>query len=131
MSNEDVVLKEIDRVMDDFANRIFQLSQENLVNDGKVDTGTLLKTANINREFLHKTIVFPVNYAENIEYGRLAGTMPPVEPLKKWARRKLGLSEKEANGVAWAIAKTIQKRGIQPSPFLQPAIMQARAEFKI
>lgn len=131
MSNEEEFLKALDKRMDDFANRVFQLSQENLVNDEKIDTGNLLKTGNINREFLKKTIVYPANYADSVEYGRNAGTMPPVAPLQKWARRKLGLADKKADQVGWAIAMSIKNRGIMPSPYLQPAIMQARAEFGI
>lgn len=127
--NEDVVLQEIDKLMDNFANRVFQISQEKLVNDGKIDTGTLMKTANVERSFLRKKIVYPAKYASDVEFGRTAGTMPPVEPLQKWARRKLGVDEKKAKGLGWAIAVTIKKRGVLPSPFLQPAIEQAKAEF--
>lgn len=37
--------------------------------------------------------------------------MPPVEPIRLWAQKKLGLTGKEAVRAAWAIAKTISKRG--------------------
>jgi len=59
MKPEEVVLEELDKVMNKFIDRVFELSQLNLVNDGKIDTGTLLKTANINRRFLEKEIVYP------------------------------------------------------------------------
>lgn len=129
--NDDVIAKEFDRFLDKFADRVFFHSQENLVRQNKIDTGTLLKTANIQREFLVKQIIYPANYADSIEYGRAAGSMPPVDPLVRWVRRKFGLKEKEARQRAWAIAISIKKRGIQSSPFLRPAITTARKEFEV
>lgn len=130
-SNEQVVLKEFDKFMDKFIDRVFYLSQDNLVRQNKIDTGTLLKTANIERQFLNKQIVYPASYADHVEFGRSKGSFPPVAPLQKWARRKLGIKEKEAKSVGWAIAKSIQKRGIAASPFLRPGIEKARQEFGV
>jgi len=39
----------------------------------------------------------------------------PIAPLQRWARVKLGLSEEEAEGAAYAISKTIKKKGIKPT----------------
>lgn len=129
---EEVILEEINKVMDDFIDRIFELSQENLIEDGKIDTGTMLKTANVKRKFLDKEIIYPVIYAESIEYGRVPGTMPPSSALEKWVRRKLGLSnELQIKRTAFAIAKAIKKRGTQPTYFLRRAIAKAKAEFDL
>jgi hypothetical protein len=52
-------------------------------------------------------------YSPVIEYGRRAGSrMPPTGPIARWAQRKLGLSAKDAKNAAFAIAKSIAKRGI-------------------
>jgi len=132
VTNEEVVLSEIDKFMNEVTDRIFQLSQENLITEGKVDTGNLLKTGNVNRRFLEKEIVYPAPYADTIEFGRNPGQMPPPEALNNWVRRKLGVkNEKEAKRVSWAIAMAIKQRGIQPTPFLQNAISQAKTEFGI
>lgn len=129
MTEQDL-LKEFDKLLDDFIDRTFQLSQENLIRDGKVDTGNLLKTGNVNREFLNKKITYPAPYASDVEYGREAGRMPPVESLVKWVQRKVGVkNEKEARQVAWAIAKSIKARGIAASPFLRPALELAQQEY--
>jgi len=128
MDNEAVILQEIDKLMDNIVDKIFQRSQENLIREGKVDTGTLLKTANINREFLKKEIVFPALYADVIEYGRAPGSMPPVEALEKWVMRKLGIEKKKAKSVCWAIAMAIKQRGMAATPFLRPAIESTFAE---
>lgn len=36
---------------------------------------------------------------------------PPIAPLELWVQKKLGIEGPEAKGVAFAIAKTIAKRG--------------------
>lgn len=129
---EQVVIEEIDKQMDNFIDRVFQLSQENLVNDGKIDTGTLFKTANVKRKFLEKEIIYPASYAEAVEFGRDAGSMPPPQALYKWVRRKLGIkNEVQIRRTAFAIAKAIEKRGIEPSMFLRRAIDKARGEFDL
>ena len=128
----DVILEEIDKEMDKFADRIFELSQQRLVDDGKIDTATMFKTANINRKFLEKTIVYPALYSDIINYGRHPGSMPPVEPLIKWVSRKLGITDiKKAKNVAWSIAIEIKRRGLEGTFFLDQSIDQATAELKL
>ena len=129
---EDVILEEIDKVLDDFIDRVFQLSQENLIRDGKADTGLLLKSGNINRSFLDKEIVYTAPHAEPIEYGRTPGTMPPYHVLIGWVRRKLKIHDiKEARSVAFAVAMAIKQRGMDQSPFLRPAIEQGIVEYDL
>lgn len=53
-------------------------------------------------------------YASVVEYGRRAGSrMPPIQPIAEWARRRLGLSSKEARAAAFGIAASIKRRGIK------------------
>lgn len=46
-----------------------------------------------------------------VEQGRRPGTPPPFPPILEWVEAKLGLSGKEAVGVAWAVVKSIGERG--------------------
>ena len=46
-----------------------------------------------------------------LEFGRKPGQMPPIAPIKGWVERKLGVSSDESEGVAFAIAKKIAKKG--------------------
>lgn len=127
---EKEVLQEIDYMLDKFADRVFFHSQQNLIDDGKVDTGNLLKTANIDRKFFEKTIVYPADNSEWVEFGRTAGSMPPPQSLHKWVRRKLGITnDRKIKSVAFAIAKSIEQRGIDQTPFMRDAIAQAGREF--
>ena len=128
MDPTDEITQELNKIIQELADKIFQYSQENLIAYNKVDTGTMLKTANINREFGKATIIYPAEYADNIEYGRHPGTQPPLEPLIKWCRRRLKLSDKEAEKTAWAIVTAIKQRGIAPTRFMRNAIDQALAE---
>ena len=89
-----------------------------------------LPISNINRDFLRAEIVYPADYSSFIHDGRAIGSMPPVFPLQKWAKRKFNLSEGEAKRVGWAIAKSIEERGIQPFPFLEDAWNKAWSELR-
>lgn len=50
-------------------------------------------------------------YAAPVETGARPH-LPPVEALIPWVRRKFGVSdEKKATSLAWAVAKSIEKKG--------------------
>lgn len=56
--------------------------------------------------------LFTPSHIQFARYGRGAGKMPPIEPLVDWVKQKgLVKSNKEALGTAWAIAKSISKKG--------------------
>lgn len=53
-------------------------------------------------------------YAAVIEHGRRAGkTPPPARALIPWVSRKLGIRGDEAKSVAFAVARSIGKKGIK------------------
>jgi len=43
--------------------------------------------------------------------GRKPGKFPPIEPIRKWVISKLGVSEDDADGVAFVIARKIAREG--------------------
>ena len=121
--NKDEILRAIDRKMDDIADQIFAKSQSNIVDQGIIDESTLLKTGNLNRQFLQKTIIYPVPYAESIEFGRAPGSMPPTDSLLGWIKRKLAITDPiVARRIAFAIAMDIKRNGQKPRPYLSPAV---------
>jgi len=96
------------------------------------DEGRLRDSIDYKVEGTTVTVYTPLEYAWVMEYGRQPGRMPPVEPLREWAKRH-GLEGKE-----WAIAKKIQREGIKAGtvenpvvtptgqrPFLRPAVYQS------
>jgi hypothetical protein len=119
---------ETDKVLDEMADFVLADSQRRVKDNGSIDTGFLVKTANVNRKFLRKEITYPAPYAAFVEYGTTPH-MPPIEPIKKYLMRKTGMSEKEATNAAWAVAKRIAKEGTEPKPFLRPALIAAIAKF--
>ena len=121
--DEKELLKFLDKSMDEIALNIFSKSQQNIIQKKIVDRGTLLKSGFVEKKFLNKSIIYDTPYADLIEYGRNPGTMPPVNLIQNWVRRKgIEKDEKKSLSIAWAISKDIQKKGISPRPFLQPAV---------
>lgn len=61
-------------------------------------------------------------YASYVEYGRKPGKMPPPDILEAWAYKKFRLSHKDARSMAWAMARSIAKKGTKARPFFEPAV---------
>ena len=61
-------------------------------------------------------------YASYVEYGRKPGKMPPPDILEAWAYKKFRLSHKDARSMAWALARSIAKKGTKSRPFFEPAV---------
>lgn len=54
----------------------------------------------------------PLNYALPVELGTKPH-FPPIDALRDWAEKKLGIDPTESRSVAFAIAHKIAKRGTQ------------------
>ena len=77
-------------------------------------------------DWLEKEIWYRAFYAGSIEYGRdPAEEMPPVDAIERWVKRKGIAKGKDARSTAFAIARSIQKNGTRPHPFLRPAKNEA------
>lgn len=61
-------------------------------------------------------------YASYVEHGRKPGKMPPPDILEAWAYKKFRLSHKDARSMAWALARSIAKKGTKARPFFEPAV---------
>lgn len=84
--------------------------------------------------------VSSVNYAAIVEEGRNKGTMPPIGKIKQWINEKpiriqktiktqgiatkrfVKKTEANINSAAFAIAKSIAKKGIKPTPYFWEAL---------
>jgi len=64
-----------------------------------------------------------VRYGMVVEFGRRAGgRMPPVDALIGWVRRHWGPgTQRQLRGRAFVLARSIQRRGTPPQPFMRPA----------
>lgn len=60
---------------------------------------------------VRQSSIFGTKYTEQLVYGRKPGTYAPIQPLKEWAKIKLGLNDRQALGAAFAISKTLKEKG--------------------
>lgn len=129
--DEQELLKLIDEKLDKIAEDVFFNSQQIIVQKNIIDEGTLLKTGNINKSFLEKVITYPVPYADQIEFGRLPGEMPPEKDIKEWVKRKkIATEEPKLSRITWTIMKNIEEDGLEPRPFLSPAVEMVKNKLR-
>lgn len=91
--------------------------RENLTANGTSNTGNLRNSVLVYRAEHDEGIVgVGERYGGAVEKGRRPGRMPPVEPIERWARTKLGKS-----GLGFVIARKIKNEGTKAQPFVEPA----------
>ena len=67
-----------------------------------------------------------LKYARAVEFGFPAKyVFPPAHALVDWVRKKLGVSDKEAKGVAFLVARKIWNEGRPAKPFMRPSFKYA------
>jgi hypothetical protein len=91
--------------------------EELAIKNAPFDVGDLRQKITVFPEILanHYVLTSHAEYSAALEYG----TRPfyaPIEPLKKWAARKIG-----DESVAYAVRAKIAKEGITAHPFMRPA----------
>ncbi len=122
---EEAVEARLERILDDVADAVLQLSQENLEAHGTTDTGFLAGSGDVESpDKLAREVIYRAPYSLYVEFGT-----PPhpvsrrgVERLENWGKRKLGVE-----GLGERIAWKIRRQGTEPQPFLRPAMEEVRA----
>jgi len=123
-------LKEgLDKVLDDIADEIFQISQEEILRLDAYNTGELLKSGNVNRKFMQKEIIYSAEHAEDVEFGTEPHT-PPYKDILKWVKLKLQLKGKDAQAFAAYVVKKIEREGTDPQPFMRNAIEKFLVKYR-
>lgn len=72
----------------------------------------------------------PVEYANAVETGRKPGTPPPTDRLLLWVRRKLKVSDEDARGVAYVVARAIGRRGTKGAFPFRKAFIEKRSQLE-
>ena len=121
--NAEKINGKVSELLENLSMEIFSKSQENIVKNGSIDTGEMLKSGNIFKRGEMWIIHYQAPYSAYVEFGTQPHRMP-IEPLKRWVKRKLGYKEKEAEKVSWAVWQKIAREGTDPKPFLRPAIRE-------
>ena len=136
----DELLRKMDRLPAEVQRECFKAMQSasldiiadakgNLRANGSVVTGNLRASGKV-QKVDEKTLdvgffssdVENKGYARYVEYGRKPGKMPPPDILEAWAYKKFRLSHKEARSMAWALARSIAKKGTKARPYFEPAV---------
>lgn len=90
---------------------------------GLTDTGGLRQSVNTRNIPDGIEIRVDAPYAAVVEYGRRPGArMPPIEPIRLWAVRKLGMDPDDAAEAAFGIALSIAIAGTEPKRFFAKAL---------
>lgn len=123
------VQRECFRAMQSASLDIIADAKGNLRVNGSVVTGNLRASGKV-QKVDDKTLdvgffssdVKDKGYASYVEYGRKPGKMPPPDILEAWAYKKFRLSHKDARSMAWAMARSIAKKGTKARPYFEPAV---------
>ena len=110
---------------------------DTLISKGKLATGDLVagiqhtETFDQQDEQFVTTIKIP-GYGKYVNEGRRPGAkMPPIQPIMEWIRvRRIRTPQYTQPQLAWAIAKSIAKKGIRPTPFIENSIEFALMNFQ-
>jgi len=94
----------LQEIVADIANDLITRMKAELENMDKVVFGNASKS--IEYYPTDKIVGSFLDYIRNIEYGRIAGTHVPLEPLHDWAVKKFNMED----SYAWAFAKTVEKK---------------------
>lgn len=70
-------------------------------------------------------------YPATMEFGRLPGSQPPVtDSLIRWVHLKLGVSNQDAPGVAFTVARAIGRFGIKGRFYLKRGLEASRTKIQ-
>lgn len=108
--------------LEHISEQIIQVIREEYEKDG-LDQNSRLRnfqyTVSFNNDVYQLTLKLPA-YWKFFELGRRPGRMPPVSAIEKWIQTKKLIPR--TRGVAWAIAKSIAKKGTIPHNTLHHAL---------
>ena len=114
------------RVLDKFGKYLVKESRKNLTRKKKNVTNSLYESLDFDVKAMPNSFEFDFlmnEYGEWVDKGRKAGKNPPFSPLRKWVEdRRIQFRSNKGrfqtyDQTAWAIVKSIGKKGIPASNF--------------
>lgn len=132
--------KHLAKALEDFAVEVRNTYQDKLISGGKIASGNLLNSAEVSveqHEFRYDAVIHLEDYWKWVEGGRKpGGKLPPISKLVEWVKIKPVLPRPAKNGriptpegLAWAIAKKIQREGVEPFPALAESVEEVLSLF--
>lgn len=114
------------RALDKFGKYLVKESRKNLTRKKKNVTNSLYESLNYDVKAMPNSFEFDFlmnEYGEWVDKGRKAGKNPPFSPIREWVQnRKIQFRSNKGkfqtyDQTAWAIVKSIGKKGIPASNF--------------
>jgi hypothetical protein len=114
------------KVLDKFGKYLVKESRKNLTRKKKNVTNSLYESLDYDLKAMPNSFEFDFlmnEYGEWVDKGRKAGKNPPFSPLRKWVEdRRIQFRSNKGkfqtyDQTAWAIVKSIGKKGIPASNF--------------
>jgi len=73
---------------------------------------TIDAEVNASGDVIEGVLGSPAKYGEPVEYGTKPH-FPPIEPIKYWVEKKLGIGPEKSASVAFLIARKIAEKGTE------------------
>ena len=114
------------KALENFGKYLVKESRKNLTRKKKNVTNSLYDSLDYQVKAMPNSFEFDFlmeEYGEWIDKGRKAGKNPPFSPLRKWVQdRRIQFRDNRGrfqtyDQTAWAVVKSIGKKGIEPSNF--------------
>lgn len=128
-------------VLERYGEAFIKNAQQNLISRDAVASGNLIQSMEIdNIEINDRMMSVTLSLADYwyyVENGRKAGKMPPISAIEKWIEVKPVIPKVMKNRKiptvrqqAFAIARSIGKKGTKPKKFFEKAKTQTWKQFK-
>lgn len=114
------------KALENFGKYLVKESRKNLTRKKKNVTNSLYDSLDYQVKAMPNSFEFDFlmeEYGEWVDKGRRAGKNPPFSPLRKWVQdRRIQFRDNSGrfqtyDQTAWAVVKSIGKKGIEPSNF--------------
>ena len=114
------------KALEKFGKYLVKESRKNLTRKKKNGTSSLYDSLDYQVKAMPNSFEFDFlmeEYGEWVDKGRKAGKNPPFSPLRKWVQdRRIQFRDNRGrfqtyDQTAWAVVKSIGKKGIEPSNF--------------
>ena len=114
------------KALEKFGKYLVKESRKNLTRKKKNVTSSLYDSLDYQVKAMPNSFEFDFlmeEYGEWVDKGRRAGKNPPFSPLRKWVQdRRIQFRDNRGrfqtyDQTAWAVVKSIGKKGIEPSNF--------------
>jgi hypothetical protein len=114
------------KALEKFGKYLVKESRKNLTRKKKNVTNSLYDSLDYQVKAMPNSFEFDFlmeEYGEWVDKGRKAGKNPPFSPLRKWVEdRRIQFRDNRGrfqtyDQTAWAVVKSIGKKGIEPSNF--------------